>query len=131
MPLSTHLLLIAGLTQAFIAAAFILSQVHLEDALDRPVPADGDRTAHVNAVRDALMRTVPLTLVAVVVAGILAQPALSAFVPDMTGNPVDVGDVVRGMFGALWVFGTCVAAALIVITAGLWSRLSQLRSARR
>jgi hypothetical protein len=112
--------------QAFIGVAFVLIQPHIAEALDRPLPINGERGAHIDAVRCALLRTVPLALLAVVVSGILTRPALSGFI----GQLADPSDLVRGVFGAVWVFGVILAAALVNIAFGLRSRLGQLRSAR-
>jgi hypothetical protein len=130
VPLTLHLLLVAVLLQAFIGAAFALSQPDIAEALDRPLLSGRGRDAHVEAVQRALSQTVPLALVAVVVSGVLARPALSVLLPNLTGDWVDPSNVVRGVFGAVWVFGISLTAALVSITFGLRSRLGQVRSAR-
>lgn len=125
-----HLLFAAAAFQAFVWIAFVTALGRISEALDRPLPGWADRDSHVVAVRRALARVAPLTVIAVVASAVLAQPALSVLVPSLTGNWVHVSDDVRGVFAAVWVAGLSQVAVVILITRGLLVRLDQLRSAR-
>lgn len=125
-----HLLFAAAAFQAFVWIAFVTALGRISEALDRPLPGWADRDSHVVAVRRALARVAPLTVIAVVASAVLAQPALSVLVPSLAGNWVHVSDDVRGVFAAVWVAGLSQVAVVILITRGLLVRLDQLRSAR-
>lgn len=125
-----HLLFAAAALQAFVWIAFVTALGPVAEALDRPLPGRIDRRSHVVAVRRALVRVAPLTVIAVAASAVLAHPALSAVMPSLTGNEVRVGDDVRGVFAAVWVAGISQVAVVILITRGLLVRLDRLRSAR-
>ena len=125
-----HLLFAAAAFQAFVWIAFVTALGRISEALDPPLPGWADRDAHVVAVRHALARVAPLTVIAVAASAVLALPALSALVPSLTGNGANVSDDVRGVFAAVWVAGLSQAVVVILITRGLLVRLDRLRSAR-
>jgi len=125
-----HLLFAAAAFQAFVWIAFVTALGRIAEALDRPLPGRADRHSHVVAVRRALARVAPLTVIAVAASAVLAHPALSAVMPSLTGNGVSVSDDVRGVFAAVWVAGLSQVAVVVLITRGLLVRLDQLRSAR-